>query len=147
MPSSSGGVPHCVEPRHSTIDERPQPPTYPQNHATAGLASLSSAPSVVRDVVTQDRPAMPLLQDDDIVQTLAAGQPNHGSEAGIPPGRVGCSPDRPGAERVERSSVTRHLQTPRWHSYRPAAPFLVKQGNREVRYPVVPLVPEQEKSR
>ena len=54
---------------------------------------------VVRDVGVKDPSEMPLVEDDHVVQTLAADGPDDAFDVGILPGRAWCGADGCQAER------------------------------------------------
>ena len=70
---------------------------------------VRARPLVVRDVGLKDSTKMPLIEDDDVVQTLAADRADDAFNVGILPGRARCRPDgretvgvdRPTERRVE----------------------------------------------
>jgi hypothetical protein len=73
-------------------------------------------PLVVRHVGPQTSTKVPLIEDDDVVQTLAADRADNALDVGILPGRARCGadgretegPDRPIERRVEgRVAVVR----------------------------------------
>jgi hypothetical protein len=51
-------------------------------------------PLGVRDIGPKDPTKMPLIDDDEVVQTLAADRADHAFDVGILPGRAGCGADR-----------------------------------------------------
>ena len=54
---------------------------------------VRARPLVVRDVGPKDSTKMPLIDDDDVVQTLATDRADDAFDVGILPGRARCRAD------------------------------------------------------
>ena len=64
-------------------------------------------PLVVRHIGPKDPTNMPLIDDDDVVQTLAPDRADDAFDVGILPGRARCRADRGKTERRDRSTERR----------------------------------------
>jgi hypothetical protein len=64
-------------------------------------------PLVVRDVRPKDSTKMPLIEDDDVVQTLTADRADDAFDAGVLPGRARCRTDGREAEGLDRPTERR----------------------------------------
>ena len=62
---------------------------------------------VVRHVGPKDPTKMPLIEDDDVVQTFAADRPDDAFDVGILPGRARCGADRRETARGDGSAECR----------------------------------------
>jgi hypothetical protein len=68
---------------------------------------VRARPLVVRDVGPKDSTKMPLLEDDDVVQTLAADRADDAFDVGILPGRARCGADGCETEGLDRPTERR----------------------------------------
>jgi transposase len=68
---------------------------------------VRARPLVVRDVGPKDSTKMPLIEDDDVVQTLAADRADDAFDVGILPGRARCRADGHETEGLDRPTERR----------------------------------------
>ena len=68
---------------------------------------VRARPLVVRDVGPKDPTKMPLIEDDDVVLTLAADRADHAFDVGILPGRARCRADGRETEGLDRPTERR----------------------------------------
>jgi hypothetical protein len=64
-------------------------------------------PLVVRDVRPKDSTKMPLIEDEDVVQTLTADRADDAFDGGVLPGRGRCRTDGREAEALDRPTERR----------------------------------------
>ena len=64
---------------------------------------VRARPLVVRDVGPKDSTKMSLIEDDDVVQALAADRADHALDVGILPRRARCRADGRETEGLDRS--------------------------------------------
>jgi hypothetical protein len=63
---------------------------------------MRARPLVVRDIGPKDSTKMPFIEDDDVVQTLAADRADDAFNVGVPPRRARCGADGGEAEGLDR---------------------------------------------
>ena len=68
---------------------------------------VRARPLVARDVRPKDSTKMPLIDDDDVVQTLAADRADDAFDVGILPGRARCRADGRETEGLDRPTERR----------------------------------------
>jgi hypothetical protein len=68
---------------------------------------VRARPLVVRDVGPKDSTKMPLIEDDDVVQTLAADRADDAFDVGILTGRARCGADGRETEGLDRPTERR----------------------------------------
>ena len=98
-----------------------EPADFGPRHDPTGAGDVDSTPKrrvlverpvrsravVIRDVGSQHPSEMPLVEDDDVVQTLAADRPDDAFDVGILPGGARRGAHGPEPERVDGSTECR----------------------------------------
>jgi hypothetical protein len=75
-------------------------------------------PLVVRHVGPKNSTEMPLIKDDDVVQTLAADRANDAFDVGILPGRARCRADSGETEGLYRPNAASKVRSRSWRRNR-----------------------------